>query len=692
MSRIEEQVEDFYKRMLYNLNIKYYCKNEDINESILNAMKNYYSKNGGEGKNYPDIRLFIENKYSRRIPVMIEVKGGKNKLIKLSKNGDIVGKVFYEKDGKKRADGTLSHLKGDADFTAIRDFAVNGAIHYGKAILECSEYAEVIVIGVNAFELNKKTGEILNPECKAYYMSEKNNKVPKLIKGITATDWSLLAERNIDELFAIIDKLNLSEEEIENLNKKVEDDLEKRIKHIHQSIYENETLKIVLGSNDKLYLFCGLIMAGLKTEGLAQLKPSEFYSHDDIEVNDGTKILNRVKAFLRKKKCSDEKIDMVIHLLEPVFKNKVLWQPINGESLIKSLYKEVYNNIIPCLESNLRIDFMSKILNSLKDWGEFEEDKKNDVVLTPRYVTTLMARLARVNMDSFVWDSAMGSAGFLVSAMDLMIKDAQEKIVDKEKLESKIKSIKENQLLGIEILGNIFILAVLNMLLMGDGSSNIFKDDGHTYNLKSNFPANVFLLNPPYSAEGKGFNFVEEALSQMTNGYACILIQDSAGRGEGHPYTERLLKTNTLIASIKMPTGLFRGTHVKVYIFLFEINKPHDKDSLVTFLDFSEDGYKRQNRKKSGQNVNLKDDGTVKERYAEVEAIVLGKKSKTSYYTEENGLLVRDTISLVGEKVGSDWTFEEHIKIDAVPKENDFKKVVSDYLSWKVSQLMNGDA
>lgn len=71
----------------------------------------------------------------------------------------------------------------------------------------------------------------------------------------------------------------------------------------------------------------------------------------------------------------------------------------------------------------------------------------------------------------------MGSAGFLVSAMDIMIKDAQAKIHDQKELEKKITNIKEHQLLGVEILGNIYILAVLNMILMGDGSSNIYNGD-----------------------------------------------------------------------------------------------------------------------------------------------------------------------------------------------------------------------
>ena len=43
------------------------------------------------------------------------------------------------------------------------------------------------------------------------------------------------------------------------------------------------------------------------------------------------------------------------------------------------------------------------------------------------------------------------------------------------------------------------------------------------------FPATAFVLNPPYSAEGKGMIFVEKALSMMNKGYASIIIQNSAG-------------------------------------------------------------------------------------------------------------------------------------------------------------------
>lgn len=178
---------------------------------------------------------------------------------------------------------------------------------------------------------------------------------------------------------------------------------------------------------------------------------------------------------------------------------------------------------------------------------------------------------------------------------------------------------------------------------------------------------------------------MEEALNQMTDGYACILIQDSSGSGQGLPYTKRILKSNTLEASIKMPSGLFGNkASVSVCIFVIKVNRPHEEDDIVTFIDFSEDGYARQNRKKSTQEINLRDVDHAEDRYEEIVAHVLGKKPKTSYYTEQNGKIIKDTITLNGD----DWNFNQHQKIDTTPTDEDFKRVVSSYLSWKVSQLM----
>lgn len=83
MASIEEKVEEHYKAILDDLCIRHYGKTEEINSSITKALRDADSKSGGSGSNYPDIQLLLQNNTRRDIPVMIEAKGTKNKLVKL---------------------------------------------------------------------------------------------------------------------------------------------------------------------------------------------------------------------------------------------------------------------------------------------------------------------------------------------------------------------------------------------------------------------------------------------------------------------------------------------------------------------------------------------------------------------------------------------------------------------------------
>lgn len=120
--------------------------------------------------------------------------------------------------------------------------------------------------------------------------------------------------------------------------------------------------------------------------------------------------------------------------------------------------------------------------------------------------------------------------------MNEMLDDAKAKITSPHELRQKELIIKADQLLGLEVLSNVYMLAVLNMILMGDGSSNILHRDSltdfdGTYDFGHEdkyFPADAFVLNPPYSAPGNGMIFVEKALNMMQKGYAAIIIQNSA--------------------------------------------------------------------------------------------------------------------------------------------------------------------
>ena len=270
-------------------------------------------------------------------------------------------------------------------------------------------------------------------------------------------------------------------------------------------------------------------------------------------------------------------------------------------------------------------------------WLGFTQDQLNDVVLTPSYVATLLCRLARVNKDSYVWDFATGSAGLLVAAMNEMLIDAKNTIKSPEKLAIKQAEIKANQLLGLEILSNVYMLAVLNMIMMGDGSSNILnKDslnfDGHYGFGKTDekFPADAFVLNPPYSAEGNGMIFVEKALSMMEKGYAAIIIQNSAGSGKATEYNKSILTHSTLLASIRMPIDLFIGkSSVQTNVYVFRVGEAHQNDDVVKFIDFSNDGYTRSDRKKASKN--LFDTDRAKERYQEVVDLVRFGKTKLNF-------------------------------------------------------------
>lgn len=159
---IEEQVEDWGKKQLGRT--KYYTKTESINSEIEAALKAAPSKSGGVGINYPDIKLFIETKSLRKIPVMIEVKGRKGTLVKLNTASEV--------DNIKK-DGT-------PNFTNINKYAVNGAVHYANAIINHStSYKEAIAIGLNGYD--EPSGRVY--EIETYYVSLDNYCIPKRLKA-----------------------------------------------------------------------------------------------------------------------------------------------------------------------------------------------------------------------------------------------------------------------------------------------------------------------------------------------------------------------------------------------------------------------------------------------------------------------------------------------------------------------------
>lgn len=667
MSSIEEQIEDIAKKQLDDIKVRYFTKTESINSEIDEALRKAPSKNGGDGCNYPDIKLFLQTKTGRKIPVMIEVKGTKGDLIKYNELNEIEN---IKKDGTPH-------------YANIKKYAVNGAIHYANAIIDYTEsYSEVIAIGMNGY---KDATKDTVTELGIYYVSKDNFSIPKEIGKYS--DLSFLSKDNLGKLLEKIDMINLSEEEKEKKTKDFENQIEIKLKALNQKMHDD--LNIAVGS--RVQLVAGLIMAAIGVPNkVSPLDIADLKGNTGKNSNDGKTVVDKISDFLSEKKIPDEKKDLIVSDLSKVFIYSDLYKPINGESKIKTIYKVIKNDIMPIFTSAKHLDFTGRLFNVLNEWVDIPDGDRNDVVLTPRYVCELMAKLCKVNKDSFVWDYATGSAGFLISSMKQMIKDAEQNIKSPKALDKKIADIKYHQLLGVEKRADIYMLAVLNMIMMGDGSTNILHKDSLT-EFEGNyeqgdeagkpFPANVFLLNPPYSADGKGFVFVKKALSKMKSGRAAILIQENAGSGSGLSYTKEILENNTLVASIHMSDIFCGKASVHTAIYVFDVGVAHNKDNMVKFIDFSNDGYTRQNRKKSGADVNLKNTDHAIERYEEIVDIVLNRKKKTNYF---DNCVIEDTINLEGK----DWTYNQHCKIDTVPTEADFRKTVADYLGWKVSTLM----
>jgi len=662
---IEPNIADLANGWLKSYKLDYKLEQEPLNTEIDKALSDYFTKNGGSGANRPDVKLLLQDKNLDFYPVLIEYKGYKDKLVKLDSNGQVENRT----------------KKNEPHFKNINSFAVNGAVHYANALLHHTSYTDIIAIGMTGYK--DETGKI-QYEIGVYYVSKSNFGVGQKVGDFS--DLSFLAPQYFDGFIEKVKTLSLSQEEIDKLKEQREKEINASLVKLNNDIYQNEK---GLGENDRVYLVAASIIATLGIPGKVKpLEKSDLKSSTEKGNTDGEIIVRKVRAFLNEKELPNEKKELIIRTLQNTLLTENINKVENGESQLKRVFTKIVDDLGIYYKIGLTTDFTGKLFNEMYGWLGFSQDKLNDVVLTPSYIATLLVKLARVNKDSYVWDFATGSAGLLVAAMNEMLIDAKNTITSPEELAQKELKIKAEQLLGLELLSSVYMLAILNMILMGDGSSNILnkdslKDFNGNYGYgksDSKFPADAFVLNPPYSAEGNGMNFVEKALGMMNKGYAAIIIQSSAGSGKAIEYNKRILKKHTLLASIKMPVDIFIGkSSVQTNIYVFRVNEAHKKDDIVKFIDFSNDGYTRSNRKKASNN--LKDTDHAKERYQEVVDLVRFGKTKLNIFTEKE--YYEGTID---PENGADWN--QSAPIDTKPTIGDFKKTVSDYLAWEISNIL----
>lgn len=669
---VEPMIADKMNNQLKSYGLDYKLEQESLNTEIDKALKNYESKSWWKWGNRPDAKLLLKEwKTLKYRPILIEYKWKKWALEKLDKNWYVENK----------------DEKNEYIYKNIKEYAVNWAVHYSNALLHYTDYEDVIAIWVNGY--NDWLWN-LQHEIWVYYVSKKNLWVGQKIWEYT--DLSFLAKENFDGFIKHVNELTLSESEFERIKAQREREIGISLIKLNNDIYQSEKW---LGEDDRVYLVAASIIATLwihwKVPPLEaeELKWLEYEWGRDWDI-----MINRITAFLDERNLPKDKKDLILNILKKTLTTENINKVENWESQLKRVFSKIiddlgfYYKIVRTDDSRLFVDFTGKLFNEMYNWLGFSKDELNDVVLTPPYVWKLLVKLARVNKDSYVWDFATWSAWLLVAAMNEMILDAKNEIHSPQELALKEARIKAEQLLWLEILPSIYMLAVLNMILVWDGSSNILNQDSLKFDWKywywkqnENFPADAFILNPPYSAKWNGMIFVEKALSMMDKWYAAIIIQSSAWNWKAEDYNKRILKKHTLLASIKMPIDLFIWkSSVQTNIYVFKVNEKHNKDDIVKFIDFSNDWYSRWARKKA-KNSNLKDVDNAKWRYQEVVDLVRFWKEKLKIFTEKEYYEWH-----IDPENWRDWN--QTAPIDTKPTLKDFKKTVSDYLAWETSTII----
>lgn len=199
---VEPDIADLVNGWLKSYGLDYKLEQASLNSEIDKALDEYHSKSGGKGGNRPDAKLLLKDKYGTFYPVLIEYKGYKDKLVKLDTDGIV--------DNKKD--------KNEPNYTNIKSYAVNGAIHYANAILHYTSYTRIIAIGVTGYK--DEFGK-LQHEIGVYYVSADKNNLGFGQRVEDYTDLSFLKPSHFDEFVEKLNELSLTQAEIDNSKKSV---------------------------------------------------------------------------------------------------------------------------------------------------------------------------------------------------------------------------------------------------------------------------------------------------------------------------------------------------------------------------------------------------------------------------------------------------------------------------------------
>ncbi|SPX86752.1 HsdM family class I SAM-dependent methyltransferase [Moraxella ovis] len=541
------------------------------------------------------------------------------------------------------------------EIDSVKNYAVNGAVHYGIHLSQNTSYKKIIAIGVSGDEKRHHITPVFINERGEY--KELNN-----IETFISFN-----ENNIDEYYI---KEILKEK---TPQEKTTAEILKNAKDLHEDLRNYGSIQ----DKDKPLLVSGILLA------LREMEYKNFSIDDligDDITTDGEKIYTAIENHLKRVRVSPEvKKDKLLNQFSVIKDTKII-NEIN-DNLKKTplkhytefLYRHIYQNIKYTQSAE---DYLGRF------YGEFMSYSGGDgqtlgIVLTPKHITEIFCELVNLSPDDCILDPCCGTAGFLIAGMHHMLQKATS---DKQK-----NNIRKNQLHGIELQPYMFTIATTNMILRGDGKSNLDQEDF----LKQN-PAklqlkgcNIGMMNPPYSQGSKQnpnlyeIAFTEHLLNSLTpDGKAVVIVPQSSMTGktkEEQAIKANILKHHTLDGVITLNKNTFYGVGTNPCIAVFTAGIPHDKEKLVKFINFEDDGFEVQKHKGLIETESAKD---KKEHLLNVWRDEITAPTK---------FCVETTIEADDEWLHSFYYFN-----DEVPSEADFEKTVADYLTFEVNMITHG--
>ncbi|MGM0899214.1 MAG: N-6 DNA methylase [Bacillota bacterium] len=336
---------------------------------------------------------------------------------------------------------------------------------------------------------------------------------------------------------------------------------------------------------------------------------------------------------------------------------------IEKNTTLRTVINLIYDEVYPFYQIHRDYDVLGIFYEHfLKRIGS--DGKGLGIVLTPKHIAELMIDLVQVDKNTVLLDTCTGSGQFLISGMEKMLNEA---IGD----ENKQKEILSKQLIGVEYQDFTYTLASSNMMLRGDGKSQLYKGDCFSYSeeIKSHNPT-AGAINPPYS-QGDGLhelNFIEHMLDSLEKNSLGAAIVPMGIALKKHPLKKKIMQKHTLVAVMSMPNELFgRNASVVSCIMVFKAGVKHNPLVSTWFGYWKNDGFVRD---KILGRADRKGEW---------------KDIKNEWLNMYNNRVEKPGISVLQSvEHDSQWCAEAYLETDFTQtKGSDFEEEVLKYLSFK---------